>query len=179
MGQEKCNKRTKFLCQTLAKLRKKAQLCTRKRKDGGCSSAWLERQIVALEVAGSIPVTHPNSFNPLRLRSEGIFLFRAEHLGWIIVLGLSIFTRKKLTSPNCVNCSWGRSVFLLVKSFCRYSKHLPIVLHLLNQTLMMFTLSIISNANQHSPMPQMISKCMSIVPTLNLLNGSCGLPIPL
>ena len=36
-----------------------AELCTRKTKDGGCSSVWLERQIVALEVAGSIPVTHP------------------------------------------------------------------------------------------------------------------------
>ena len=27
---------------------------------GGCSSAWLERQVVALEVAGSNPVTHPS-----------------------------------------------------------------------------------------------------------------------
>src|SRR5438045_1765699 len=27
--------------------------------DGGCSSVWLERQVVALEAAGSNPVIHP------------------------------------------------------------------------------------------------------------------------
>lgn len=48
-----------FFAFTLANIEKMGELCTRKTKDGGCSSVWLERQIVALEVAGSIPVTHP------------------------------------------------------------------------------------------------------------------------
>lgn len=48
-----------FLRSGIANVVEKRKLCTRKTQDGGCSSAWLERQIVALEVAGSIPVTHP------------------------------------------------------------------------------------------------------------------------
>ena len=48
-----------FFAFGIANVTENAQLCTRKTKDGGCSSDWLERQIVALEVAGSIPVTHP------------------------------------------------------------------------------------------------------------------------
>src|SRR5438105_14849274 len=30
--------------------------------DGGCSSVWLERQVVALEAAGSNPVIHPTLY---------------------------------------------------------------------------------------------------------------------
>src|SRR5439155_14672995 len=32
-----------------------------RRPAGGCSSVWLERQVVALEVAGSNPVIHPST----------------------------------------------------------------------------------------------------------------------
>jgi hypothetical protein len=44
------------------------------RLDGGCSSVWLERQVVALEAAGSNPVIHPT------LNKD----FRTEYCGEMI-----------------------------------------------------------------------------------------------
>src|SRR5438132_783792 len=39
--------------------------------DGGCSSVWLERQVVALEAAGSNPVIHPNPLSHLESLPSG------------------------------------------------------------------------------------------------------------
>jgi prepilin-type processing-associated H-X9-DG protein len=41
--------------------------------DGGCSSVWLERRVVAPKVAGSSPVIHPNTL--MSLGSIFNFLF--------------------------------------------------------------------------------------------------------
>ncbi len=42
---------------------------------GERSSAWLERQPVDLEVAGSNPVAHPNPIGMFKLPIYGSFLF--------------------------------------------------------------------------------------------------------
>ena len=56
--------------------------CVNYRSDGGYSSAWLERQVVALEVTGSSPVTHPSC-----LRRKLKFFFSPSSSG----LGLRVF----------------------------------------------------------------------------------------